>query len=92
MPTFTLSFQQEGPLSETVWPDLERDDCIHLGEGSPAIGLAVLGSGMASGLPSIALRIDLPDGKTVIVETSARLFCLAADAIKARYPRLLDSH
>ena len=42
------------------------------------------------GRPSVALRIDLPDGRHVIAETSARLFCSAARSIMARYPNLFD--
>lgn len=85
-----LNFVDKGPLTETTWSDLKRENCIHLGNDSPGIGVAVLDAGMASGLPSIALRIDLPDGKTVIAETSARLFCTAAKAVMAKYPALFD--
>lgn len=85
-----ISFVAKGPLVETEWPDLAREDCIHLGNGAPALRVAVLEGGMESGKPSIALRIDLPDGKSVIAETSARLFCTAARTIMARYPDLFD--
>lgn len=86
----TVSFVQTGPVSETEWPDLEREKCIHLESDAPPIKVAVLEKGMATGRPSIALRIDLPDGQTVIAETSARLFCTAARAIMARYPKLFQ--
>lgn len=78
-------------LEEPAWPELadRGDDVIHISEGN-ILGLAVLDGGMTSGKPSVALRIDLPDGKVVIAETSARLLCTAAQTILARYPNLLD--
>jgi hypothetical protein len=75
---------------DNAWPDLQAKPFIHLGEGSPAIQLAVLGGGMKSGRPSVALRFELPDGRTVVAETSARLFCTAAKAIMARHPALFE--
>jgi len=75
---------------DNAWPDLNMANVIHLSNGAPAIQVAVLENGMASGRPSIALRIDLPDGKHVIAETSARLFVTAGRAIHAKYPNLFD--
>lgn len=77
---------------EPVWPDVDQSKVIHLGNGSPAIQVAVLEMGMDSGRPSIAMRLDLPDGRTVVAETSARLFCSAARAIMAKYPGLFDGN
>jgi hypothetical protein len=85
-----VDFIPSGPVTESVWRDLERANVIHLGNDAPAIGVAALSDGMGSGKPSIALRIDLPDGKSVIAETSARLFCIAARAIMAKHPDLFD--
>ena len=76
---------------EGAWPDLRDNPAvIHLANGAPPIQLAVLPSGMVSGRPSVAIRIDLPDGQHVLAETSARLLCSAARAIMARYPDLFD--
>ncbi len=55
---------------------------IHL---TGSFTIAALEAGMTSGRPSLALRIDLPDGRVVIQETSVRLFLSAADAIRARF-------
>lgn len=74
----------EGP----AWPELKREDCIHLGNDAPPIAVAVIDGGTDSGRPSIALRIDLPDARTIVAETTARLFCTAARAVMARYPDL----
>lgn len=79
MPVLSLNF------NEPAWPELDRDRIIHVGEGAPPIGVAVLEGGMASGAPSVALRVDLPDGKVVVAETSLKLFLAAADALKARF-------
>jgi hypothetical protein len=76
---------EDGP-----WRDLQDKPIIHLGNGTKAIQIGVLEGGMTSGLPSVALRIDLPDGQTVIAETSARLFVSAGNAVQARYPDLLE--
>lgn len=86
MPSMTIKL----PGSEPVWPELQPAEIIHLANDAPAIQVAVLDGGMRSGLPSLALRLDLPDGKIVIAETSARLFCTAARAILARYPHLFE--
>lgn len=77
---------------DNAWPELADKEVIHLGQGAPAIQVAVLNGGMASGRPSVAIRVDLPDGRHVIAETSARLFCSAGRAILARYPGLFDDH
>lgn len=85
MPALTISL--EGDKS---WPDLKDRPFIHLAEGAPPIQVAVLDGGMTSGLPSVAIRLDLPDGRVVVAETSARLFVTAAREISARYPKLFD--
>lgn len=80
----TLSVKLDG---DRAYPDLAQRaaDVIHLGEGAPPIGVTALAGGMASGRTSVALRIDLPDGRVVLAETSLRLFLLAADMLRACY-------
>lgn len=75
---------------DAAWPDLKesKDAIILMGNEAPTIDVAVLNEGMRSGRPSVALRINLPDGRPVVVETSAVLFCSAAKAIMAKYPDL----
>jgi hypothetical protein len=73
---------------DNAWPDLQNKPVIHLANDAPPIQVAMLEGGLASGRPSVAIRIDLPDGQTVIAETTARLFCSAARAIMAKYPDL----
>lgn len=73
---------------DNAWPDLQDKDIIHLANDAPPLQVATLDGGLASGRPSVAIRIDLPDGKTIVAETTARLFCSAAKAIQAKYPDL----
>ena len=83
MPIITLNLNPE-----PHWPDLaERpESVIHLGNGAPAIQVASLPGGMDSGRTSVALRLDLPDGRTVVAETSLRLLLTVARALASRYP------
>lgn len=67
-----------------AWPDLMDKGVIHLGDDT-AIGLCVLPAGMQSGMPSVAFRLDLPDGQVVMAEASWRVLATAAQAIAARY-------
>lgn len=80
-----LNISAEG---DNVWPDLleKRESIIHVTEG---MHIAALSSGMESGKPSVAIRIDLPDGSVVIAETSMRLFLGAAEVFRARYQKEL---
>lgn len=64
---------------------IEEWRLIWLGNNAKPIQVTGLDGGMVSGNPSVAIRLDLPDGKTVIAETSLALFLTAADALKSRY-------
>lgn len=75
---------------DNAWPDLKDKEIIHLANGARPVQVAVLPGGLRSGRPSVALRLDLPDGRVVVAETTARLFVSAARAISARYPNLFD--
>ena len=85
MPVITVDFAPDG-----VGNDIPADKMIHLGNEAPPIVAYVLDGGMSSGKPSVMLRIDLPDGRTVLAETSARLFCTVGRMIMARYADLFE--
>lgn len=87
MISMTINLNGDG-----AWPDLQGKTFVHLSGGAPPIQVAVLDRGMTSGRPSVALRFELPDGQTVVAETSARLFCSAARAIMAKHPDLFDGN
>lgn len=71
---------------EECWPDIAEKivngDLIHLSNGN-VIEIAMLRGGTKSGKPSLSIRIDLPDGKVVIAETTLDLFVTAARAFEA---------
>lgn len=79
----SLTIHLEG---DGVWPDLQdkRDKIIHIGNGGH-MEVAGLRGGMTSGRPSVMFRIDLPDGRVVMAETTMRLFLMAARAFDIRY-------
>jgi hypothetical protein len=60
---------------DACWPDLRDDPGLIalMGPDAPPIGLALLPGGMTSGRASVAFRIALPDGRTVLTETSLAL-------------------
>lgn len=72
-----------------AWPDLmekrARGTLVHLGNDAPPIQIAALAGGMSSGKPSVMIRLDLPDGTSVLAEMSLRLFLAAATALAGRY-------
>ena len=49
------------------------------------IQISGLDGGMVSGKPSIVIRLDLPDGKVVVAETSWALFDAAHSALRGRF-------
>lgn len=49
------------------------------------ITIASLDGGMQSGKPSVAFIIELPDGKTIVAETSLALFQATAKAFAAKF-------
>jgi hypothetical protein len=81
--TTTIRIHLDG---DGCWPDLidRQSEIIHVGDGS-VIDIAALDAGMTSGRMSVALRIDLPDGRPLIAETSWRSLATAVQAIAARH-------
>lgn len=65
-----------------AWPELRGKKLVHVTHG---IQVAALKAGTKEGRPSVAIRIDLPDGTVVIAETTLRLFKVAAAALEAKY-------
>jgi hypothetical protein len=84
MPGLRIILEGDG-----CWPDLA--DWARPHQESPRlqrtedIEIACLVRGMQSGSPSVALRVNCPDGSVVLAETSLALLLTAADAFKARY-------
>lgn len=61
---------------------VDHSKVIHLPD--PKMEIVRVPRGMASGKSSVMIRIDLPDGRTVIAETSMALFQMAAQAFAAK--------
>lgn len=79
MPYLKINLSGDGS-----WPDLK--DCsperMYLTDQAQ---LVTLDRGMESGRPSVALRIDCPDGRVVIYQTSVGQFQQAAAALRGKY-------
>jgi hypothetical protein len=76
---------------DNAFPELrDHKKLVHLSNDAPPMQIAVLDAGMSSGRPSVCMRLDLPDGTVVLAETSARLFCMTAKQIMAKYPDLFE--
>jgi hypothetical protein len=80
--TVVMNFKFGNASGEGAFPELTDGRVVH--HVTSEIGLGTLEGGMGSGLPSVALKIDLPDGSSVLVETSARMFIQAAKLVQAR--------
>lgn len=78
MPSFQIT------LEEPAWPDLAGlppDQIIHYRD---AIQATCLTAGMESGAAAVAFRFDLPDGRTLIAETSLAVLNATVRALVAR--------
>jgi hypothetical protein len=62
------------------WPDLAEKEVVE----ADLTAVAPLEHGTALGKPTVTFRVDLPDGKVVLAQTTLSLFLSAADAFKAR--------
>ena len=77
----SLSIHARG---DACWEDLQSrtEQLIWLNSGA-GLAIARLPRGMASGRSSVAIRVDLPDGRVVVAETSMALFLACAGAFMA---------
>lgn len=78
MPVLTIKLEGDG-----AWPELEDGRKVH--HVTTPFEVCCLEGGMRSGKPSVAFKIDLEDGSTVLVETSLALFLAAGRAFLAKY-------
>jgi hypothetical protein len=75
------------------WPDLiekrKRGDLIDLmgSDVGNILSVAALPGGTVQGNTTVTLRLDLPDGKTVLTEVTLKLWRAALEAFEARYGR-----
>ena len=65
----------------------KEDQVIHLAD--KPFTVAALDQGTAGGMPSVMIRLDLPDGRVVLQETTARLWITVARTLLAKWPNEL---
>jgi hypothetical protein len=82
MQVIDLSLHGDGAFADLA--DKPQEQILKLPDGWP-IQIATLDGGMASGNPSVMIRIDLPDGKVVLAETSVKLWQMCAAAMRGKY-------
>lgn len=78
MPHVSIKLDVDG---DGAWPDFDAAKA----KRGELIALSALPGGMASGRPSIGMRIRLDDGSEVFAETSLQIFQAAAAAFRGRY-------
>lgn len=64
---------------DSCWPDLTKKGFIT----GQFVGIARLPGGTTSGKSSVTVRIELPDGRTVLAETTLTLLRQAVTAFMA---------
>lgn len=64
-----------------AWPDAKKAMWLD----DSRIQIAALPQGMASGRASVAIRVDLPNGRAVIIQTSLRAFHAAHNVLVAKH-------
>ena len=67
------------------WHDLLDKEVIYLGNEASQVEIVAMPGGMASGRTSISIRIDLPDGRVVILETALYELEHAVQTIQERF-------
>jgi hypothetical protein len=80
MPTIDLNLN-----GDNAWPDIASKDVVHLPDA--VWHVAALEGGMTSGKVSLALRLDLPDGTTLVAETSLAAWIAATSTLRGRFPQ-----
>lgn len=70
---------------EKHWSDLLDKEVIYLGNEASPVEIVAMPGGMASGRTSISMRLDLPDGRVVIVETALYELTRAVREIQERF-------
>jgi len=70
---------------DECWPELlEKIERGQVTQADPAtLQFARLPGGMRSGASSVTIRVDLPDGHVVLVETSLKMLGMVARAFEA---------
>ena len=84
MPIIKLLLDGDGAFTDLQG---REGDIIHR---TGAFQVAALPQGMRSGHPSLVIRIDLPEKKVLIQETSVAAWLAVSRALEAKYGRKLS--
>lgn len=77
-----------------LWGDLaEKREAGTLVDAreADAMTFATVRGGMASGLPLLMVRIDLPDGRTIVAQTSVAALLAAARLVAGRHAQEIEA-
>ncbi|GAH63716.1 unnamed protein product, partial [marine sediment metagenome] len=85
MPVIKLILDGDNAFSDLQ--GREESDIIHR---TGPFTVAALVGGMKSGHPSLAIRIDLPDNKVLLQETSVAAWLAVARAIEVKFRHRLN--
>lgn len=77
-----LSIVLDGTV-EPSGPAFDPSTAIHVTKDVKVVGMP---RGTNEGRATVFIRASLPGGGEVWIETTLRLFLVAADALRARYP------
>ena len=83
MPVIRMLFLDEGDPPAWDVPNPLPDSWVHMAD--PLIQIVGIEKGMQSGRPSVMIRLDLPDGRVVIAETSLDAFQTANAVLRGRF-------
>ena len=67
------------------WDDLLEKEVIYFGNEAPPVEIVAMSQGMASGRTSVSIRLDLPDGRVVILETALYELARVVTSIQAQF-------
>lgn len=83
--TAHISIVKDG--ASLPWPELEaqlKAGTLHATTQDPYF--ALIEGGTSEGLPSVAVRVELPNGDTVVWETTLQLFIGVLAAARGAFP------
>ena len=81
MPMIHLKLEGDGAFADLQG---KEDLVIHLAD--KPFTVAALDRGTTGGKPSVVIRLDLPDGRVVLQQTTARLWIMVARALRGKWP------
>ena len=69
-----------------AFADLQGKEHLVIDLADKPFTVAALDQGTTGGMPSVMIRLDLPDGRVVLQQTTARLWVTVARALRGKWP------